>query len=233
MFTNTTKILFYVMIITVLASALVGRTQEVRTVKSNQFVSAHSTQMAVNSTDIDEDAASEITAQYAASENEIIVPLNYEAQTEPEPDPYSIETEIITIDGYEVTSLGVFEIRAYCLCIECCQHYSWEYRANKKNPYFVQLTASGTVPTVGRTIAAPPEIPFGTRIYISDLGWRIVEDRGSAIQGNVLDVLKPCHQTALRWGIRNRETFAGTIEQTTERSVEHEQEEIQMGRMGL
>jgi len=29
-----------------------------------------------------------------------------------------------------------------------------------------QLTASGTKPVRGRSVAAPPEIPFGTRIFI-------------------------------------------------------------------
>lgn len=38
-------------------------------------------------------------------------------------------------------------------------------------------TASGKWPKEGRTVAGPSWIPFGTRVYIDDIGWRIVEDR--------------------------------------------------------
>ncbi|MFL1677620.1 3D domain-containing protein [Bacillus bombysepticus] len=49
-------------------------------------------------------------------------------------------------------------------------------------------TASGTTPTVGRTLACPPQYPFGTKIKIPELGGTFIcEDRGGAIQGNTLD----------------------------------------------
>jgi 3D (Asp-Asp-Asp) domain-containing protein len=50
------------------------------------------------------------------------------------------------------------------------------------------VTASGTKATEGRTIAAPKSIPFGTKVYIQGIGTRIVEDRGSAVNGNHIDV---------------------------------------------
>lgn len=50
-------------------------------------------------------------------------------------------------------------------------------------------TSSGAPLTVGRTIAAGPGIPFGTRIFIPGVGWRVVEDRGSAITDGRIDVL--------------------------------------------
>lgn len=74
-------------------------------------------------------------------------------------------------------------------------------------------TASGTVPHRGRTIAAPPEIPFGTKVFIDDPyfasweggGWFTVEDRGGAVKGNVLDVYfggPEAYGEAIQWGRR-------------------------------
>ena len=51
-------------------------------------------------------------------------------------------------------SLGVYKITAYCGCAKCCGKTDG-------------ITASGTHVTAGRTIAAPPEIPFGTKISIN------------------------------------------------------------------
>lgn len=63
-------------------------------------------------------------------------------------------------------------------------------------------TASGVMPTVGRTVACPPEIPFGTRIHIEGVGDRICEDRGGAIHGNVLDLFVGSQEEAIAWGRR-------------------------------
>ncbi len=80
-------------------------------------------------------------------------------------------------------------------------------------------TASGTIPRRGRTIAAPPEIPFGTRVFIDDPyfsdweggGWFTVEDRGKAVRGRVLDVFfgsgEEALQEAIRWGRRECKVF--------------------------
>ena len=61
------------------------------------------------------------------------------------------------------------------------------------------ITASGTTTGPG-TIAAPPEIPFGTRMYIEGYGEGIVRDRGGDIQGNRLDAWMASRGEALRWG---------------------------------
>ncbi len=46
------------------------------------------------------------------------------------------------------------------------------------------VTASGHPVIIGETIAAPRDIPFGTRIWLEGFGWRTVHDRGSAITYN-------------------------------------------------
>lgn len=62
------------------------------------------------------------------------------------------------------------------------------------------ITASGAPVTAGLTVAADESLPFGTVLYIEDIGVRIVQDRGAAIQGNKLDVaVSGSHEDALHW----------------------------------
>lgn len=70
-------------------------------------------------------------------------------------------------------------------------------------------TATGTIATVGRTIAVDPNfIPYGTQVEIEGIGVRIAEDTGGAIKGDRIDLLFETHQEALNWG---RQTKKVTI----------------------
>ncbi|NTW71626.1 MAG: DUF348 domain-containing protein [Eubacteriaceae bacterium] len=64
------------------------------------------------------------------------------------------------------------------------------------------ITASGTRTTAGRTIAASSRYSFGTEFFIPGLSGRtfVVEDRGSAISGNKIDIYFATHAEALRFG---------------------------------
>lgn len=116
--------------------------------------------------------------------------------------------EFTQIDGYNVTPLGEFEITFYCGCLICTGEWSTEHPNNIDNPYFVQKTASGTIPTVGRTVAVSREIfEFGQKLYIEGFGWRVTEDTGSAVNEGVIDIYVGCHETALRLGRRSAEVF--------------------------
>ena len=56
------------------------------------------------------------------------------------------------------------------------------------------------------TVAADPDVfPFGTVLYIEDVGVRIVQDKGAGIQGKHLDIaVSGSHEDALSWqGIWN------------------------------
>ena len=74
----------------------------------------------------------------------------------------------------------------------CYLIYTGEYEITyytPADPGVDFITATGTTCTAGRTIAADPQvIPYGTEVYISGIGWRVVEDRGGAIKGKKIDV---------------------------------------------
>ena len=96
------------------------------------------------------------------------------------------------------TYLGTFRATAYCACERCCGKWS-QYH----------LTASGTTPEEGRTVAADWSVlPAGTVIEIEGIGQRTVEDTGSGIDGQALDVFFESHQEALEFGVREVEVFA-------------------------
>lgn len=78
------------------------------------------------------------------------------------------------------TYLGRYYVTGYDICVECCGKIDG-------------ITASGTAATVGHTVSAGPEIPFGTTLYIDGIGERVVEDRGSGVTEGCLDVLCENH----------------------------------------
>ena len=85
-------------------------------------------------------------------------------------------------------------VTAYCACKICCGK-------NAKG-----ITAAGTRPMQGRTVAAPRTIPLGTRIHIEGIGWRTVEDRTARRYDGRVDIYFASHKDALNWGIKQRKT---------------------------
>ena len=67
------------------------------------------------------------------------------------------------------------------------------------------ITATGTTPTFGRTIAVDPTIiPYGTRIYIPEFDKTfIAEDCGGGIKGNKIDIFMNTREDCINWGVRN------------------------------
>lgn len=82
----------------------------------------------------------------------------------------------------------IYKITAYCSCAKCCGKATGR-------------TASGTKATAGRTVAAPKNFSFGTKISINGKTY-VVEDRGGAIKGNRIDLFVSSHSEALRWGVK-------------------------------
>ena len=71
--------------------------------------------------------------------------------------------------------------------------------------YTGTITATGTKPTFGRTIAVDPTIiPYGSRVYIPEFDKTfIAEDCGGGIKGNKIDIYMNTEQECLNWGVRN------------------------------
>ena len=90
--------------------------------------------------------------------------------------------------GVTTATSGRYKVTAYCACIKCC---------GKTNG----ITASGTMATANRTVAAPSSFAFGTKIVMNGQTY-VVEDRGGAIQGNRIDLYMNTHSEALAWGVR-------------------------------
>lgn len=83
--------------------------------------------------------------------------------------------------------LGAYSISHYCSCVECCGRYASGY------------TASGTVPTEGRTCAMEG-LPIGSKVLVAGQ-ILIVEDRfGSPEHNREIDIYVDDHQRALAYG---------------------------------
>ena len=82
----------------------------------------------------------------------------------------------------------IYKITAYCPCAKCCGKATGR-------------TASGTTAKAGRTVAAPKNFKFGTKLSINGKTY-VVEDRGGAIKGNRIDLFVNSHSEALRWGVK-------------------------------
>ncbi|MDD5397262.1 MAG: 3D domain-containing protein [Candidatus Moranbacteria bacterium] len=65
------------------------------------------------------------------------------------------------------------------------------------------ITASGLKVQEKRTIACPPEFPFGTKIEIEGQGTFVCEDRGGAIKGNHIDIFVKTKKEAFAFGRQN------------------------------
>jgi len=65
------------------------------------------------------------------------------------------------------------------------------------------ITASGLIVEENRTIACPPEYPFGAEIKIEGYGTFVCEDRGGAIKGNHFDIYMQTKAQAFAFGRRN------------------------------
>lgn len=98
-------------------------------------------------------------------------------------------------------------VTGYCSCKQCCNwKRNWLLRpvvasgAAKGQHKAVGKTASGTKAKLGTIAADTTVYPMGTIMYIPGYGYGRVEDRGSAMKGQKIDVFFKSHKDALRWG---------------------------------
>lgn len=74
--------------------------------------------------------------------------------------------------------------------------------------YTGNITSTGTKPTVGRTIAVDPKvIPYGSKVYIEGIGYRIAEDCGGGIKGNMIDIYMSTYNECIQHGRRKLKVY--------------------------
>ncbi len=95
--------------------------------------------------------------------------------------------------GTKGESLGMFTTTGYCSCINCSGGHN--------------LTYSGTVPQARHTISADiNQFPIGTKLMIDDVIYT-VEDMGSSVKGNWIDIYYATHEEAVAHGMKTQEVF--------------------------
>jgi 3D (Asp-Asp-Asp) domain-containing protein len=110
------------------------------------------------------------------------------------------------------TSPTVVEMKttSYCHCGRCCS-YKWFLFIPYQKRGFVDYrikhvgkTSSGSTVRPG-TIAADTSLyPYGTVMYIPGYGYGRVEDTGGAIKGRHIDLYRPNHWWARKWGVKTK-----------------------------
>lgn len=105
-------------------------------------------------------------------------------------DSYEESYEESSSDSGQGTYLGNFTLTAYCNCAQCCGTAG-------------NLTASGTVPAAGRTVAMAG-VPFGTQLLINGNVYT-VEDLGTPY-GHV-DIFFDSHSDALAFGLQYADVY--------------------------
>ena len=136
------------------------------------------------SEDISEDTSDEECTEETDSSDD-----SEDADTSSDSEAASEEqTSSESSDSSQGKYLGNFTLTAYCNCAQCCGTAG-------------NLTASGTVPTAGRTVAMAG-VPFGTQLLINGTVYT-VEDLGTPY-GHV-DIYFDNHSDALSFGLQTAE----------------------------
>ena len=122
--------------------------------------------------------------------SEVIVkqPVNKIVQVQKKETSRAATLPRTTASTAPVTGGTTYKVTAYCSCAKCCGKATGR-------------TASGTIATAGRTVAASSKFAFGTKLNVGGNVYT-VEDRGGAINGNRIDIFVNSHAEALRWGVR-------------------------------
>lgn len=104
--------------------------------------------------------------------------------------PEVVEVEDVIVE--KQISLGICKVTAYC-------KENYHHICNNGDS---SVTATGTTPTAGRTVAVDPSIiPYGSEVIINGHTY-LAEDCGGAIKGNRVDICFDTHKEALNFGIQ-------------------------------
>lgn len=112
---------------------------------------------------------------------------------------YEYKTVKVKVKVKKKKYLGKFYITHYCPCAQCCGAGGGK------------VTASGTVPTAGRTVGVNPAlIKYGTKLEIGGKDGYVAEDTGGGIGWYHLDVFCNTHQEALNAGVGYKKVYSYT-----------------------
>lgn len=90
--------------------------------------------------------------------------------------------------------IGEFKASGYCSCQKCSGGYAKTY--------------SGTIPKANHTISADlNRFPIGTKLVIDGITYT-VEDKGSGVNGNRIDIFFASHAEALAFGLQTVDVYA-------------------------
>ena len=98
-----------------------------------------------------------------------------------------VETPVTeTPSGTNMRYIGNFKLTGYCPCYKCSEGYG-------------SNTATGVRAQEGVTIAVDPRIiPYGTKVYIENVGYRIAQDCGGAIKKQKIDIYVSNHKSCYK-----------------------------------
>ncbi len=101
---------------------------------------------------------------------------------------------ITDADGRELVPLGRFAVTKYCPCSICCGSGGG-------------MTASGKRARSNHTIAADTRLyPFGTQLMVNGIIYT-VEDMGSGVRGNTVDIFVDSHAEAVAYGTQYADVY--------------------------
>ena len=131
---------------------------------------------------------------WASTETSSIVICGSESSEEEDEVILSETSEDIQDTEGEFVSLGMFTTTGYCNCEQCSGGHS--------------LTYAGTAPRAEHTLSADLNLfPIGTQLMLDGIIYT-VEDMGSSVNGNIIDIFYDCHQDAEAHGMQIQEVFA-------------------------
>ena len=134
--------------------------------------------------------SSEVVVEEEDEEDDVQSGNSSDYSDESSEDTSSEDTSSDSGSSSQGTYLGNFTLTAYCNCAQCCGTAG-------------NLTASGTVPTAGRTVAMAG-VPFGTKLLINGNVYT-VEDLGTPY-GHV-DIYCGSHEEALSFGLQSADVY--------------------------
>lgn len=109
----------------------------------------------------------------------------------------TIEQKARLQESLSTTSyIGEFKITYYDVCETCTGKLDG-------------ITASGTKVKENYTIAADWDVlPPGTKVFIENIGIRVVEDKGAAVKGQHIDVyINKDHNEVSKMGVKNAKVY--------------------------